>query len=225
MAYCKQLTKEYLMKLGIQHVTEDGKVYGRLYKEDNQLLVPVINNSGYFCIVRKYLDENDKPVKIYKYATKEAPYHYIYQHIVIPVQRIVYAWYHADGIPKGMVVDHINNDKSDNRLENLQLLTPSENLTKDKDWMRVKKIKRLNSVTYYNVRLLCVSNYYETAKRHKDRIWAHDLRCQISNLRAIKTYAELVERLGLESPKLAEFVANKRISIKEYEEIMGEYDE
>ena len=35
-------------------------------------------------------------------------------------------------IPEGMVVDHINNDKKDNRISNLQLLTPEGNSHKAK---------------------------------------------------------------------------------------------
>ncbi len=36
-------------------------------------------------------------------------------------------------IPEGYVIDHINNDKQDNRLCNLQLLTPGENSTKARE--------------------------------------------------------------------------------------------
>ena len=47
----------------------------------------------------------------------------------IRMHRLV--WMMGNGmIPEGMVVDHINNDKKDNRLENLQLLTPKENSRK-----------------------------------------------------------------------------------------------
>lgn len=40
-------------------------------------------------------------------------------------------WVDNNGkIPDGLTVDHINNDKTDNRIENLQLLTRSENSAK-----------------------------------------------------------------------------------------------
>lgn len=37
-------------------------------------------------------------------------------------------------IPSEYEVDHINNDKTDDRIENLQLLTPQENLKKQTQW-------------------------------------------------------------------------------------------
>ena len=45
------------------------------------------------------------------------------------LSRFLYAWFLGD-IPEGMVVDHIDNDPFNNKLENLQLLTPEENLKK-----------------------------------------------------------------------------------------------
>lgn len=48
------------------------------------------------------------------------------------VHRIIWIAEHGV-IPDGYVVDHINNDKKDNRIENLQLLTPKENSQKAHD--------------------------------------------------------------------------------------------
>ena len=45
------------------------------------------------------------------------------------IHRFVYECFHGT-IPDKMQVDHINNIKLDNRLENLQLLSPSENTRK-----------------------------------------------------------------------------------------------
>jgi hypothetical protein len=45
------------------------------------------------------------------------------------IHRVVWETFKGP-IPEGFVVDHINDDKSDNRLENLQLLTPKENTLK-----------------------------------------------------------------------------------------------
>ena len=49
----------------------------------------------------------------------------------IRANRAVYLAAHGP-IPDGYVVDHINNDKSDNRIANLQLLTPEDNSHKAK---------------------------------------------------------------------------------------------
>jgi len=45
------------------------------------------------------------------------------------IHRVVYETF-IGIIPEGFVVDHINNIKDDNRLENLQLLTPKDNTIK-----------------------------------------------------------------------------------------------
>jgi hypothetical protein len=43
--------------------------------------------------------------------------------------RLVYEYFHGN-IPSDLEIDHINNNKSDNRIENLQLLTHKQNVNK-----------------------------------------------------------------------------------------------
>lgn len=59
----------------------------------------------------------------------------------IRVHRLV--WQEWKGlIPEGYYVDHINGNKSDNRVENLQLLTPSENAHKYHNIDKFNKTKK-----------------------------------------------------------------------------------
>lgn len=91
-----------------------GKIYGTRgpggvpYKEPKELKGSVVN--GY------------KVVSIRNGATK----------LQCRAHRIV--WISQHGVlPEGYCIDHINKDKQDNRIENLQLLTPQENSSKAKD--------------------------------------------------------------------------------------------
>jgi hypothetical protein len=70
------------------------------------------------------------------------------------VHRVV--WELAKGpIPAGFTVDHINNDKQDNRVENLQLLSNKENVVKGnaKNWFCVSPENKLYVV--YNLQQFC----------------------------------------------------------------------
>ena len=100
------------------------------------------SNSGYMrCNVRKY-------------GGKQKIYY---------VHRFVWECFNGN-IPEGKVIDHINNNKEDNRLCNLQLVTQQQNCkksAKDRDYTFVAKNhenkkcvkainKNTNEVSYYN---------------------------------------------------------------------------
>lgn len=56
-----------------------------------------------------------------------------------------YLWENQNNIkvPKGYEVDHINNNKSDDRIENLQLLTKKENTLKERKLHPARYIERI----------------------------------------------------------------------------------
>ncbi len=63
---------------------------------------------------------------------------------------------HNGDIPDGMEVDHINNNKTDNRIENLQLLSVKQNRQRYKGgkgyikyYNRYRASKTFNNVAYY----------------------------------------------------------------------------
>jgi len=61
------------------------------------------------------------------------------EHFCLHGHRIV--WIAAKGVPsQDMCVDHINNVKTDNRLDNLQLLTKSQNSSKPQNWQNIKRV-------------------------------------------------------------------------------------
>ena len=106
------------------------------------LMKGVKSNTGYMrCMIRKY-------------GGKQKSYQ---------VHRFVWECFNSI-IPEGKVIDHINNDKEDNRLCNLQLVTHQENCkksAKNRDYTFVaenhknkKCVKAINietnEVSYYN---------------------------------------------------------------------------
>lgn len=114
----KKLTKEMLvMNYGITFVSEDGKHILKGPKEISQST----NKDGYVKInVRDKAEfdatpkeERNKHTACYK----------------LSVHRVVYAWFRGE-VPEDMIVDHIDTNKSDNSIENLQLLTQDENMAK-----------------------------------------------------------------------------------------------
>lgn len=70
------------------------------------------------------------------------------------VQRLVYAAFHGP-IPGGLTVDHINGIKTDNRLENLQLLTRGDNARKARLGKKLSKETRAKMSVSQKIRWEC----------------------------------------------------------------------
>ena len=56
----------------------------------------------------------------------------------LKVHRIIWEM-HNGQIPKGMQVDHINEKRNDNRIENLQILTSKQNISRSKIWFSSRR--------------------------------------------------------------------------------------
>ena len=59
---------------------------------------------------------------------------------------------HNGKIPEGMVIDHINENKQDNRIENLQCITPKENLQRSITSKKVEYRPKMSKVRPYTIR-------------------------------------------------------------------------
>lgn len=184
--YARKLTKEELMDFGFTEVTTTGRVF-----KNGEEVAPTIDNQGYFKFQIYDKDENGERIKIPRPdATKD--YHYTYKCRAIGLHRLMWAWHYGE-VPEGMVVDHINNRHDrieDYYLDNLQLLTPAENVAKERDNWHVTELKcNLNKPrSHFEKKLEGYTLAYEQAKQNKDAKAAHKLRCNISQIRARLRY-------------------------------------
>lgn len=100
------------------------------------------------------------------------------------IHRII--WISVNGVvPDGYCIDHINNDKQDNRLSNLQLLTPTENSHKAKE-----------------------DGLYKTGKDNKATKISPELHDEIAYLYATDdfTMRELAEVYGISKSRISQIV-------------------
>ena len=182
--YARRLTKEELIENGITEVTTDGHVFKGTEEE-----IPNVTNGGYFVHDIYDKDENGSRIKIMK---KNSAFGYVYKLRTIGLHRLMWAWHYGE-VPEGMVVDHINNKHDtieDYHLDNLQLLTPAENVAKDKQNWNTREIKCRLDVprSFYQDKLEGYLLAYENAKTNKDAEGAHALRTNISQTRARLRY-------------------------------------
>lgn len=214
--YAKRFTKEDLIKAGIKEITPDYKVVynsGRtLEKEEDFTQL----KQGYLVFPIYDLDENGNKIKVpikrkFKNYNKISDT-YCFKSKVIGLHRAIWAWFNGE-VPAGMIVDHIDNKHEtiyDNRLENLQLLTPAENLAKERapgDWQ--KKCDMSKSLEFYENQL---KSYLEEYKKEKEEHSsntkkAHGLRSHIAQYRARIRYWKAHEE---EHAPLVKYKANNK---------------
>ena len=199
MAYAKKLTKERLIQEGFTEITKEG----RLFKGEHEVF-PCWNGkednpNRYLCVMAYQRDSEGHLIKgkdrVYKYTRKDGS---IGESIswqgkleTFGLHRVIWAWFH-DEVPEGYVVDHINNKHDrieDYHLDNLQLLTPKENITKERE-CNVKEIpcKLDRPRSYYEDKLAKYEKLYDEAKSNKDKEAAHKQRTNIAQTRARLRY-------------------------------------
>lgn len=119
--YATKLNKEILMSYGIIKVTEDDEVTAVRFNKKGKMITTTIPICQ-FVRQHKYTQPKVYPgIQIMDNVTK--------RNKSIALGRLKYAWFIGE-VPEGMVVDHIDNDPFNNKLENLQLLSAGENIAK-----------------------------------------------------------------------------------------------
>lgn len=171
--YAAKLTKEFLIECGVTDVTPDARVFIRNVEHK------AYQNGKYKSIVLY-------SPKLRQSIPKEERTNASGQ-IVIPLHVVNYVW-HNNIRPEGMIVDHIDNNQDNNHIDNLQLLTPQENLKKNKDEnygtgnntiklsLSLTEEEILEKINYY-------IGLYEKAKEEHNAKAAHKYRTFISQWR------------------------------------------
>lgn len=85
----------------------------------------------------------------------------------LSVNRIVFCWFNGCA-PSGLVIGHCDDNKLNNHINNLQALSPSENIWKNRQ-LSIRPCKLTRPREYYTDRLASYSSKYEIAKKNKDK--------------------------------------------------------
>ena len=173
--YASRLTKEMLIKSGIELITEDGTVF-----RNGKQVILTPDKNGYLMLGIYELDEDGNRIKIpmtrtFKWCKKPSNT-YIYKTITVGLHRAMWAWFNGV-VEEGYVVDHINNKHTsieDYNINNLQILSQRENAMKDRK-ASTKELKcRLDKpISYYEDKLAYYEDLYQKATKEGNKKEIH----------------------------------------------------
>lgn len=183
--YARKLTKQELINGGI-FITPENRIFKNgVDITDNMSLNP----SGYKIFQIYDRDENGQCIKKY-YTNKHGQYTYTYKQRTITLNRALLAWYQGE-VQNGYVSDHIDNIRDNYDPDNLQPLTPGENVNKEKNWHTTElKCNMHKPREFYEKKLEQYMAEYDKAKYEHNAENAHYLRVNISQTRARLRYWE-----------------------------------
>ena len=219
--YAGEVTKAYLkQKLGIEHVSTDGAV---VICKGKQLNISISKRTK-----KPYGNVTLYDPEIRAAVPKEERNSYT-GNISIGIHVLNYVWNVADK-PEGMVIDHIDNDPTNNDVSNLQMMTQKENLVKEHpEWHQSElKCDLRKPRSFYEKKLEGYEFALEQAKQMHDDVGAHHLRTNVSQTRARLRYydSHIEEARVVEQAKQAEEAEKqaKRELVKKKKELQYRVD-
>lgn len=173
--YAREITKEYLQKLGVEFVAEDGSKVIIKGKEKN--FYNATSGNRIYKNVRLYDPDIRMSVPAEQRNVSTGTFY-------LGIHVLNYVWNNADK-PAGLIIDHIDNNPLNNHISNLQCITPKENINKDKNRPpRVVQMPKYITEEEINEKLAYWADMYEKAKAAHDAKVAHSSRANLSIWRA-----------------------------------------
>ena len=179
--YASRLTKEMLIKSGIELITEDGNVF----RNGKQVILSKDKN-GYLMLGIYELDEDGNKIKIpitriFKRCKKPINT-YSYKVMMVGLHRAMWAWIYGV-VEEGYIIDHKNNKHNsieDYNINNLQIISQRENVIKDREAsIKEIKCKLYKPLSYYEDKLAYYEDLYKKAMKDRNR---EDARRRIKNI-------------------------------------------
>lgn len=175
--YAREITKDYLKKLGVEHVSEDGLTV--IVKGEKLNLRETYSGKRPYLNVQLY--DHDLRMSIPKEERTSSSGQF-----TIGIHVLNFVWNNQDK-PQGLVIDHVDNNSLNNHISNLQLSTVKVNVTKDRNKPpRVVRMPKYITLEKIEQKLSHYTELYEQAKKDHDADTAHKLRGSLSDWNAKK---------------------------------------